>query len=209
MQLARRHLLGYGAALPAVAILSACQLPGSGPAPREFRLTPKSTFPEGLPTVAWSLGIGTPTADRSVDTNRIARLTGGVELEYFADVTWANRPAAMIQTLMLQSFRNSGAIDVVVDDRSDVRTDFVLQTDLRAFQSEQTSAGPPDVRAALDAKLVQMPKRDVVGSEAFDHTVTATAGDIGPIVTAFDEALGKALKRLVEWTLVTGEAATS
>ena len=208
MQLARRHLLGCGAVFPALAILPGCQLPGSGPAPREFRLTPKSTFSEGLPTVAWSLGIGTPTADRSVDTNRIARLTGGVELEYFANATWANRPAAMIQTLLLQSFRNSGAIDVVVDDRSDVRPDFVLQTDLRAFQAEQTS-GPPDVRAALDAKLVQMPKRDVVGSESFDHTVAAAAGDIEAIVTAFDDALGKALKRLVEWTLATGEAAAS
>jgi ABC-type uncharacterized transport system auxiliary subunit len=47
----------------------------------------------------------------------------------------------------------------------------------------------------------------VVGTTQIDHTVTAQASDLGSIAAAFDAALGNVLKRLVEWTLRTGEAA--
>ena len=208
MQLSRRRLLDFAAALPALLLASGCQLVDTSPPPREFRLTPKSTFSDQLPKVDWSLGISLPRGDRSIDTDRIVRLTGGIELEPYANVTWANRPTPMIQTLILQSFQNSGAIDLVVDDRSDVRPDMVLRTGLREFQAEQNDAGPPAIRVALDAKLLEMPKRKVLGVEVFDHSVEAAGNNIEAIVAAFDQALGKALKEVVEWTLMTGEGTT-
>jgi hypothetical protein len=45
------------------------------------------------------------------------------------------------------------------------------------------------------------------GTTEIANTVTAAAGDLPALVTAFDDALGQVLKQLVEWTLVTGEAA--
>ena len=209
MRLSRRRLLDYSVAAPILASISACQLVSYGPPPRAFRLTPKSTFSEPISTVSWSLGVGLPSADRSVDTTRIVRLADGIELEYYADAAWANRPTRMIQTLILQSFQNSDAIDIVVDDRSDVRPEFVLRTDLQEFQAEQTDVGPPQVRVALDAKLLRMPKRDVIGSETFDQMIVATGDNIEAIITTFDQALGEVLKDLVEWTLSTGEVTMS
>jgi cholesterol transport system auxiliary component len=207
MRLSKRRLLDFTTALPVLLAAPGCQLIGSGPPPRAFRLTPKSTFPDQLPKVDWSLGITRPRADRSIDTDRIVRLTGGIELEHYANVTWAVRPTPMIQTLILQSFENSGAIDLVVDDRSDMRPDMVLRTGLREFQAEQVGAGPPEIRVALDARLLEMPKRRVIGSEVFDHRVKAAGKNIEAIVAAFDQALGKALKGLIPWTLTTGENA--
>ena len=208
MQLSRRRLLDFAAALPLLLPMPGCQLVSTSPPPREFLLTPKSTFSDQIPRVAWSLGVSLPRADRSIDTDRIVRLTGGLELEHYANVAWANRPTPMIQNLILQSFQNSGAIDLVVDDRSDVRPDVVLRTGLREFQAEQNGAGPPEIRVALDAKLLEMPKREVLGSDIFDHKVKAAGNNIEAIVAAFDQALGKALKGLVEWTLATGEGTT-
>jgi cholesterol transport system auxiliary component len=52
-----------------------------------------------------------------------------------------------------------------------------------------------------------MPRREVVGTTELDSTVTAQASDLESIAVAFDDALGKVLKRLVEWTLRSGEAA--
>ena len=113
----------------------------------------------------------------------------------------------MIEPLIIQSFRSSGAIAVVADRRSGVRPDFVLQTDITAFEATETASGPPDVRVAMSATLIRMPRREVVGTTQIARTVTAQATDLESIALAFDDALGKVLKDLVEWTLRTGEAA--
>ena len=201
----RRQLLWFGLSLPVLAI-AGCQLPGSGPPPREFRVTQKSTFPEDLPHVDWSLVVERPNADRSVDTPRIAR-TSGVEIEYYAGAAWIDRPPVMIEPLIIQSFRSSKAIDVVADRGSNFRPDYLLQTDITAFEAMETASGPPDVRVAMAATLIRMPRREVVGTTGIDHTVTAQASDLESIAVAFDEALGKVLKDLVGWTLRMGEAA--
>ena len=205
MRASRRQLLFVGMSLPTL-MIAGCQLPGSGPPPREFRVTQKSTFPQNLPHVDWSLVVDRPNALRSIDTPRMAR-TRGVEIEYYAGATWIDRPPVMIEPLIIQSFRSSGAIEVVADRRSGVRPDFVLQTDITAFEATETAAGPPDVRAAMAATLIRMPRREVVGTTQIAHTVTAKKTDLESIALAFDDALGKVLKDLVEWTLRTGEAA--
>ena len=201
----RRRLIQIGVVVPILAV-AACQLPGQGAPPRKFRVTPKTTFPPDLPKVAWSLVVDRPTIEPSIDTDRIARTTG-VEVEYYAGATWVDRPAAMIEPLIIQSFKNSGAIDVVAGRRSDVRPDFMLQTNIGAFQAQPTDSGPPEARVVMSARLMAMPKREVVGTTEIGRSAPAAAQDLPAIAAAFDDALGKVLKRLVEWTLVTGQAA--
>lgn len=204
--LSRRALVRLGAALSLLGFGAGCQLPGSSPAPREFRVTAKSTFTEDLPEVSWSLAVDRPTILTAIDTDRIARLSG-VEVEYYAGAAWVDRPAAMIEPLLIASFRNSGAIDVVVDRRSEVRPDFLLQTNVSAFQAEPNEAGPPNARVVISATLLSMPQREVAGTTEIGRDVVAEAGDLASIAAAVDEALGKVLKRLVEWTLITGQQA--
>ena len=207
MRLHRRQLLSSGMSFLALVVTgTGCQLPGSGPPPREFRLTQKSTFPEGMPQVDWALVVERPSADGSIDTPRIAR-TSGVEIEYYAGANWVDRPPVMIEPLLIQSFRSSGAIATVAARGGNVRPDFVLQTSITAFEAIQTESGPPDVRVVISATLIRMPRRQVVGTTEVGRTATAQANDLGSIAVAFDEALGSVMKRLVEWTLRTGEAA--
>lgn len=200
----RRSALRLGAVLTG-ALVAGCQLPGSGAPPRTFRLSPKTTFEE-LPRVDWVLVVDRPQIDRAMDTARIARFDA-VEIEYYANATWVDRPPSMIQPLLIQSFRNSGAIDVVVDRRSDIRPDLMLQTNISAFYAQLDESGPTAARVVMAATLLGMPQRDVVGTTEIGRTVEATANDLPAIVTAFDDATGKVFKRLVQWTLETGEAA--
>jgi cholesterol transport system auxiliary component len=204
IRVSRRQLLRVAVSVPVLSV-AGCQLPGSGPPPREFRVTQKSTFSEELPDVDWSLMVERPNALRSIDTPRIAR-TSGVEIQYYAGATWVDRPPVMIEPLIIQSFRSSEAIDVVVDRRANIRPDFLLQTDLAAFEATEAASGPPDVRVAMSATLIRMPRRNVVGTTQIARTVAAEATNLESIALAIDEALGKVLKRLVEWTLITGEA---
>ena len=194
-------------ALAAVLAAAGCvQLPGQGPGPREFRVTPKSTFPSDLPRVAWGLSVAEPTADRTLDTNRIAVIRDGLQVEYLADASWIDRAPTMVQGLIVQSFRNSGAITTVGTDRDRLNADFLLQTALRAFYGV-AQPGQNVVRVAFAPTLVTLPTRAVVGTTAITADQPVTELTVTAIVTAFDEALGKAMKELVLWTLRTGQTA--
>ncbi len=205
--LSRRDIVRIGVGMGLVVGLGGCQLPGSGPAPREFRLTQKTTFGD-LPKVDWSLAVARPNAGPALDSTRIAVKRSGVEVESFADARWVDRPAAMLQPLLIQSFRRSGAIAVVGDDRAAFRPDFVLSTDIDAFQAID-GENQPAARVVIASSLMQMPRREVVGTTEIGRTVEATAGDLNAITEAFDDALGKVMKRIVEWTLTTGQEAIS
>ena len=113
----------------------------------------------------------------------------------------------MVQTLMIESFENSKRIVAVGRDVLGLRADFILKTELREFQAEYFHAGPPRSHIVIAARLVQMPRRAIIGSSTFESSQVATADSVPAVIDAFDEALGKVLRRLVEWTLTTGDLA--
>lgn len=203
----RRRILLSVLAVPAVAVLSACQIPvpGQGPPPLLYRLTPKSTFGTDMPEVHWQLVVEKPLADAAIDSTRIALQRSPTRLEYYARATWSDRAPVMVQTLMIESFENSNSIVAVGRDAVSLRADFVLKTELREFQTEYFGDPSPRAHVAISARLVKLPRRAIIGSQNFESTVPAAADTLDDIVTAFDEALGKVLRRMVVWTLQTGE----
>ena len=206
----RVFLRGIGA-LSLASALSGCGvgelLPGQGPPPRLFRLSPKSTFDTDLPTVDWQLVIEEPISPTGLSTTRIPLQRRAVELEYYARANWTDRAPAMVHTLAVESFENSNRIIAVGRESLGLRSDFILKLDLREFQTEYSGDGPPDAHVRLNAKLVQMPQRTIIGSQRFSRRITAKADTLEDIVEAFDDALGKVLKELVTWTLRSGQAA--
>jgi len=204
----RRQVLKVAAALPLLG-LAACQVPvpGQGPPPELYRLTPKSTFREDLPTVNWQLVLETPLANAGIDTVRIGLQRTPTLFEYYARSNWSDRAPQMVQTLMIESFENSRRIVAVGRDSVALRADFVLKTELREFQAEYFGSAIPQAHVGMTARLVKMPRRAIIGSESFEAKVPAKADRMVDIVDAFDEALGKVLRRIVEWALITGEAA--
>ena len=175
-------------------------LPGQGPLPDLYVLSPKNTFPEGLPKVSWQLVVEEPVASGGLDTQQIALARHPLELEYFAGARWAERAPRMVQSLLVESFENSQRIVAVGRSALTLRSDYELKSELREFQAEYF--GPtPVVRVKLNAKLVRHPRREIVASQTFEATVPVSGTDMRIIAQAFDDALGKVLKRIVEWTL--------
>jgi len=205
----RRRVLLSALAVPVTAALSACQIPvpGQGPPPLLYRLTPKSTFGNDMPEVHWQLVIDTPLADAAIDSTRIALQRSPTLLEYYARSTWSDRAPVMVQTLMIESFENSKRIVAVGRDVVSLRADFVLTTELREFQAEYFGEPTPRAHIAISARLVQLPRRAIIGTQTFESIIPAGEDNLDAIVAAFDEALGKVLRRIVNWTLQTGETA--
>ena len=204
---ARRRLLQVLGAAPLAGLAWGCEsiVPGQGPPPTLFRLTPKSTFSAGLPTVKWQLILEAPLTDAALSTTRIALWPNPTRLEYYARANWSDRAPAMVQTLLIESFENSGKIVSVGRESIGLRADFVLKTELREFQANYHLGGNPKAQVGINAKLVKMPNRLIVGSQMFEALIDAEADRLADIIEAFDDALGKVLKRVVEWTLITGE----
>ena len=170
-----------------------------------FTLTPKSTFQAGLPAVDWQLVIEEPLAAGGLDSSRIAVKPNEVELKYFSDSRWTERAPKMIQTLLVESFENSGTIVAVGRQAIGLRSDFSLKTELREFQVEPYRGGV--VRVRVNAKLIRQPRQLIVNSASFEATARPEATGMRANVRAFDAALGAVLRDIVEWTILEGQAA--
>ncbi len=203
-RLRHRTAAGIGAVL-ALLILAGCEgiIPNlGGPPANLYTLTPKSTFTKGLPRVNWQLVVEEPVASGGLNVDRIALRASPTELKYFARARWTERAPRMVQTLLVESFENSGAIVAVGRKAIGLRSDYNLITELREFQAEYYSAdGVPTVRVRLNAKLVKQPRRAIVASQTFEAAMKAEGKDIQQIIGAFDEALGKVLRHTVEWAV--------
>lgn len=207
----RRRLLGVLASAAAAAgpLLASCGalVP---PPPQLYTLTPKTTFPADLRKVDWQLLVEMPTAGAGLDTSRVAVLRDRTAQDYFANVAWTDRVTAMVQRLTLESFEASDKIVSVGRESMGLRADFTLKLDIRAFQAEYTRDGlssPDQASVRFTAKLVSMRRRVIEDGEGFEGVAPIQGDGFGAVVAAFDEALGKALKGLVVWTLRAGDAA--
>lgn len=197
------RLIRVAAVLVLAAGLGACQLPGAGDPPQLYTLTPKSTFDPSLPAVQWQLVVERPIAPAGINTQRIAFQGTPVTLDYFARANWTDQAPALVQTLLIESFENTGKIGAVSRESTQLRADFILQSELREFQAELNPAGGkmPVAHVRLNGKLIRMPDRTIIGSKTVNRVASATKSDMEGIVLAFDEALGRAMKEIVEWAL--------
>ena len=178
---------------------------------------PESTFPDDVPMVNWQLLVDTPISPAGLSTARIAMNDSPIELRYFDRANWTDFAPKMVQTLMIESFENSGKIIGVGREQIGLRSDFLLKTDLREFQAEYSDAlpqgikimdqgvPPPVARVRINVKLVRMPRREIVATKTFERRIRAKDNTMKEIIGSFDQALGKALKAIVSWTLKTGQ----
>lgn len=171
-----------------------------------YTLTPKSSFPENLPTVNWQLVVEVPTAPAGIDTARIALSRTPFTLEYFAKVGWTDRAPEMVQTLLIESFETTGKIVGVGMESVGLRPDYLLKTDLREFQAVYEEGSEiPHVLVRISALLVRMPDRRIQAAFSPEVKVPAAGSGFTDVISAFDDALGTVLRELVTFTLVEGQ----
>ncbi len=168
-----------------------------------YDLTPKSTYGPDLPEIAAQLVIDEPTAASSVNTDRIAVKPNPYQVQYFPKARWIDRAPLMVQTMLVESFENTGKVAAVGRQAIGLSADFTLVTDLREFQATVGGGenAPITVIVHLNMKIVQEPLGLIVASKSFQRQVPAVSGEMISVVIAFDTALGKTMGEAVEWTV--------
>lgn len=202
------RLLRAAALLISSLALAGCgDLLSAGPPPVFYTLSPKSTFEPNLPEVSWQLVVEHPLSSGMLATQRIALTHDPVQIEYFAGSRWTEQAPRLVQTLLVESFENSNKIVAVGRMAIGLRSDFNLKSELREFQAEYDKEGePPTVRVRVNTKLIRQDKRQIIASKTFESLVRAENTSMREVVRAFDRALGKVIKKIVAWTLTTGQA---
>jgi cholesterol transport system auxiliary component len=167
-----------------------------------YRLPPADNFSAGLPRSSALLVIDRPQAPAGIDTDRIALSASPLTLDYFAQSEWTDRLPDLMQSLLLASFENSGAITAIDRNTGGLRADYVLRTEIRHFEAVyETQNAPPRIRVALIVRLESVRERAILTERRFEARVPAAANDVPAIVAAFAAATDAVLREIVEWTL--------
>jgi cholesterol transport system auxiliary component len=178
-------------------------LSSNTPPPQLYTLTPAGDFPPGGSRVSWQLLVDVPARTAALDSERIALSRSATTVDYFADAAWTDRAPLMVQSLIVQSFENSGRITAIGRESLALRGDYVLWPELRHFEADYTAGALPSAHVQISARLVKAADRAIIGQRVFDAAVPASANLVPAIVDAFNAAFHQATRQLVDWVLAT------
>ena len=170
-----------------------------------YSLTPKSTFSSNLPRLRQQIVVSEPTANASGSNDRITVQPSPLKVQYLPEARWVDRAPAIVQTLLVESYENTGMVDAVGRSAVGLRADFLIVTELREFQARlpktETSAAPLEVLVRINMKVVDAFEDRIIASRSFEEIAPAGSDDADDVVAAFDEALGDVLRDSVEWSI--------
>jgi cholesterol transport system auxiliary component len=158
------------------------------------------------PQVGWQLAVETPLASDTLDTSRMLVMPRPGELEVFPSARWRDPAPALLRSLVVQGFQDSGRIVGVGSSASGLRADFALATGLHDFQLE-VHGGRTQAVIRFQAQLLDYTSNRVLATRAFAAEAPASGAEAAAAFAAFETALNKVVPELVDWTLREGEAA--
>lgn len=195
----RRDILLSGGAL---LLLGACgNIVGPPPASQLYAIQPVKSALTAGPKVTWSLALQAPGAPDNLDSLRLS-LIRGTAMDYYANTQLPERLPRMVQTGLLEAFERSGRIDQLSRSEEGLRSDYLLQVDIRNCEAQYDSPdGAPKANVRLAAKLVNTFDRRIIANLIAEQQVQATQDSVPAVIDALDQALGAVITTIVNWTL--------
>jgi cholesterol transport system auxiliary component len=171
-------------------------------APQAYVLRlPPATAPAAAAN-AGSVLLQRPQAGPGLDSDRIALLRSDQRFDFYAASRWAAPAPDLIESVMLDALRATGAFSAVFDDASPYAPVYNLRCGLRRFESDYTSerggAGgrAPTVHVALDCTLGRRRDRELLASFTAQGSAVAGEDRLNEVVAAFEAATATAMKEL-------------
>ncbi len=144
------------------------------------------------------LQVSLPLAEPGFETPRMVYVKRPYELEQYALNQWADQPARMFASLMVQALGRTGLWRAVVPVPGPIRGDFRL--DSYGFSLQQEFMQDPSlVRVTVRAQLVEAKESRVVGTRAFESVEKAQSDDAYGGVVAANRAIAVLLDEITSW----------
>jgi cholesterol transport system auxiliary component len=144
-----------------------------------------------------SLRVTHPLASPGLDTQRIMLVQNDHRMNFYAGSRWPSAVPDVIESLLAQTLRASGAWASVEDTASPFPSDYLLQTAVRRFEADYTGgAAAPVIYVVIDCLIGRGEGREVIATFSVSGSATASANRLSEVVAAFEQASGAALNSL-------------
>jgi cholesterol transport system auxiliary component len=127
--------------------------------------------------------------------DRILTVTGS-EDAYVGGARWVAPAATLFDEALLKAFDAPGAPRLVARGEP-LAAPSLLRLDVRSFEARYPG---PTVRVQVRATLIRNADRALIAEKMFEAEVPASDNRQGPIVAAFDQAVGQVLGAVRDWT---------
>jgi cholesterol transport system auxiliary component len=149
-----------------------------------------------------SLSVEVPSATAAIATERILIKPNALQVAYLPGVRWVEAAPLHVQSLLIRSVANSGRAGFVGGPAgTGPLPDYLLLTDIEAFQAEVRQGAEPPVEVVVRLTLTLMRDIDgrVVGVRRFERTVGAASDGAPDVVSAFNVAMSGLLQEATGW----------
>ncbi len=199
----RRRALAFALAAALPLALAGC-LPGSpGDRTRIFAPQPGLAVDAAWPQARFALAVPLPEASGALDGVRIVVRPSPSVVQVYPGAAWADPAPALVRAAVVHAFEDSGRLPAVARGGG---ADYVLASELRAFEAVIGEDGRPVATLELRLRLLQPREGRVLGSHRVRAEVVAADRGADAVAEAFRLALAEALPQVVGWTLATGNA---
>ncbi len=140
-----------------------------------------------------------PEAGPAYDTVRIAYRQRPYQLGYFRDHEWAEPPAQMIKTLLIETLERTGAFRPILTEPVFASPTYTLRTEILELVQDYTRA-PPVVKLALRFELLAPSGRPLASREITREQAMQAATPYAGVVAA-NHALASALAEAASFVL--------
>ncbi len=161
--------------------------------------------PAQAPTVDWQLAVELPLTSDALDTRRMAIMPSPGVLQVYKGARWRDAPPALLRSLLVEAFEDSGRIVGVGASGSGLRADYSLAIELREFTVDYRD-GAPHASISLNAKLMNFVTNRVLFARTFRSESPMADASADAANHAFEKTLNDLLPQMVDWTLENGQA---
>ncbi|WP_435312267.1 ABC-type transport auxiliary lipoprotein family protein [Primorskyibacter sedentarius] len=163
-----------------------------------FELSP---LPAGAVAVSRGrsqLEVAAPTATGALTSDRIVIKPNALQVQVLPEARWVDETTEHVQLLLVRSLTNSGMFGLVSAEGAGPRPDFLLLTDLQAFQVK-TGADQQAVVIRTNMTLLRDDDGAVVSARSFENSVPIADTTAGQVVFAFDQAMTQQMTDMLRW----------
>lgn len=174
--------------------LVGCALAAGSKPPTTYDLVATHSFAGTKKPAPWQLVVYEPTATSALDTSRLMVRPHADQVSYYKGIAWSDRLPHLVQTRMIETFQNSGAVKAV----SGTTGQYALATELRSFQIDVTS-GRAAAEIDIFARLINVSTGKVVATKGFSARVPAASDAPGDAIAALNQAFTEVLQDTTTW----------
>jgi cholesterol transport system auxiliary component len=135
-----------------------------------------------------------PEASPGLESERIALLRSEQRFDFYAASHWAAPAPDVVQSVIIDTLRATGAFSAVLDDSAPYAARYSLRCTLRRFEADYTKGGgAPTVFVALDCTLGRHRDRELLASFTAQGSAKAAEDRLNAVVAAFESATAAAM----------------